>query len=258
MKHLIDPLIKLGLTEKEATVYLTLLQLGVSTPYQIAKKAGIKRPTAYVVAEELVRKGLIVHIPGEKVKKYIAKKPENFFEEQEEKLTAAKKILPELQSYQKSTSEKPSFLYYEGIEGLHQAYHYRQKELQNKEITGFFSSNEDSSQLVTEFFKNWHGYREKHNIKIRGLTVDAPGLKPFAKIINNKFSNLDLRFLPQNVYNSRISIESCDNKFVRLFLFDSVETLIIESPKFAEAIKEIFELLWEIIPDKYEQPSTWK
>ena len=258
MKHLIEPLIKLGISEKEATVYLTLLQLGTSTPYQIAKKAGIKRPTAYVIAEELVKKGLIVHIPGEKTKKYIAKKPENFFEEQEEKLIAAKKILPELQSYQRGTTEKPSFLYYEGVEGLRQAYQYRQKELQNKEITGFFSSNEDSSTQVTEFFQNWHIYREKHNIKIRGLTVDAPDLKPFAKIIKDRSSALDLKFLPRNVYNSRISIESCDNKFVRLFLFDSVEILIIESAKFAEAINEIFELLWKTIPDRQELPSSWK
>ena len=138
MEHLTEPLKNLGLSEKEVLVYLALLQIGTATPYQIAKKAGVKRPTAYVIAEELVKKGLIIHIPGEEKKLYIAKKPDAFFEEQEEKLLAARKILPELRSYQKNVTEKPSILYFEGLDGLNQAYAYRQKELHGKKIIGFF------------------------------------------------------------------------------------------------------------------------
>lgn len=258
MKHLIDPLKKLGLSEKEALVYLTLLQLGPATPYQIAKKADLKRPTAYVIAEELIKKGLIVHLPGEEKKRYIARTPDTFIEDQEERLQAAKRILPELRSFQKGTNEKPSIMYFEGIEGLKQAYQYKQKELFNKEIVGFFASNEDSSPAVNDFFLDWSAYREKHDIAVRGLTVDTPDLKPFSKFLEGATNMLDVKFLPQKLYNSKISIEACDEKFVRIFLFESVETLIVESPKFAIAIKEIFELLWTLLGDKYQKPSSWK
>lgn len=258
MKHLIDPLKNLGLSEKEVLVYLALLQLGSATPYEIAKKADIKRPTAYIVSEELVKKGLIVHIPGEERKRYIAKKPDAFFEEQAEKLEAARRILPELQSYQKNTTEKPSILYYEGMDGMRQAFQHRQKDLHNKEIVGFFASSEDATLEVTNFFMEWNEYREKHGTDVRGITVDAPDLKPYAKFVNAKLGAITLKFLPQNVYNSKISIESCDNKFVRIFLFESIETLIIESPKFALAIKDIFELLWKTLENKYDKPKTWK
>lgn len=257
MKHLIEPLKNLGLSEKEVLVYLALLQLGSATPYQVAKKSGIKRPTAYVIAEELVKKGLIVHIPGEEKKRYIAKNPDAFFEEQEEKLAMARKILPELRSYQKNVAEKPSILYFEGLEGLHQAYAYRQKELHGREIVGFFASNEDSTAEVTGYFVEWNEYRAKHNTPVRGITVDAPDLLPYAKFFGEGASAMNLKFLPRDVYGSKISIESCDNQFVRIFLFESVETLIIESPKFAVAVKEIFELVWKSTEGKYEKPATW-
>lgn len=256
MNHLIEPLKNLGLSEKEVLVYLALLQLGSATPYQIANKSGIKRPTAYVIAEDLVKKGLIVHVPGEEKKNYIAKSPETFIEEHEERLLAAKKILPELRSYQKGEIEKPSIMYFEGMEGMRQAYKYKEKELYNKEIVGFFASNEDAALEVNNFFLEWNEYKEKHNTKVRGITVDTPLLRSFGKFIGEG-KNI-IKFLPESLYSAKISIEACDDKFVRIFMYESVETLIIESPKVTRAVKEIFELVWKSLEGKYDQPSTWE
>lgn len=257
MNHLIEPLKNLGLSEKEVLVYLALLQLGAATPYQIANKADIKRPTAYVIAEELVEKGLLVHIPGEEKKRYIAKSPETFIEEREERLRAAKKILPELRSYQKNSTDKPSIMYFEGVEGLRQAYKYRQKDLYGKEIVGFFTSNEDASPTVTQVFLEWNEHKEAHNTRVRGITVDTPQLKPFEKFFGDGMQSIKAKFLPPEIYSAKVSIESCDDQFVRICLMESVETLIIESPKFALAIKEIFELNWKNLAGKYDAPTTW-
>lgn len=258
MNNLIEPLKNLGLSEKEVLVYLALLQLGRATPYQIAKKANIKRPTAYVVAEDLVKKGLIVHVPGEEKKHYLAKSPETFIEEHEERLLAAKRILPELKSYQKGEAEKPSIMYFEGMEGLKQAYKHKEKELYNKEIVGFFASNEDATEEVNNFFLEWNEYKEKHNTRVRGVTVDTPLLKSFGKFINKGMHTITAKFLPESMYSAKISIEVCDNKFVRIFMYESVETLIIESPKVASAVKEIFELVWKSLEGKYDKPGSWE
>lgn len=256
MDHLITPLQNLGLSEKEAKVYLALLQLGPSTPYQIAKKAELKRPTAYVIAEELVEKGLIVHIPGEEKRKYIAKSPEVFIEEREENLKAAKQILPELKSFQKGTAEKPSILYFEGAEGLRQAYEYKKKELHGKEITGFFASAEDASPEVMKVFLDWNEYKAKYGPKVRGLTVDTASLNPFAKFLQPTKGSIEAKFMPPDLYSAKVSIESCGDLFVRICLIESAQTLIIESPKFAGAMKETFELLWKSLEGKYDQPSA--
>ena len=256
MEHLLAPLKNLGPSEKEARVYLALLQLGPATPYQIAKKAEIKRPTAYVVAEELVEKGLIVHIPGEEKKRYIARTPDVFIEEREAKLQEARAILPELRSFQKGTAEKPSIMYFEGVEGLRQAYRYKQKELHGKEIVGFFASAEGASPEVMKVFFEWNEYKTKHGPKVRGLTVDKTTLDPFAKFLNPAKGSIIAKFMPPELYSAEVSIESCDNQFVRICLIESVQTLIIESPKFAIAIKETLELLWSSLEGKYDTPKA--
>lgn len=259
MEHLIGPLKNLGLSEKEAKIYLALLQLGPSTPYQIAKKAELKRPTAYVIAEELVEKGLIVHVPGENPRKYIARTPDSFFEEAEGKLAKAKSALPELRSLQKGgTLEKPSIMYYEGPEGVRQAYEYKKKELHGKEIVGFFASPEDASPEVTKVFMEWNEYKEKHGPKVRGLTVDTPILSPYEKFLNPKTGSITAKYMPPDLYSAKASIESCDGQFVRICLIESAQALIIESPKFAEALTEIFELLWKNLEGKYDTPQALK
>jgi sugar-specific transcriptional regulator TrmB len=255
MEHLIEPLKNLGLSEKEAKVYLALLQLGPSTPYSIAKKAELKRPTAYVIAEELVEKGLIVHVPGEERKRYIARTPDTFIEERETRLKEAKAILPELRSFQKGTAEKPSILYFEGVEGLRQAYQYRQKELHDKEIVGFFASAEDASPEVIKVFLEWNEYKAKHGPKVRALTVDKETLNPFAKFLDPAKGSITAKFMPTELYSAKCSIESCGGQFVRICLIESAQTLIIESPKFAAALDETFELLWKSLEGKYDTPS---
>lgn len=254
MNHLIEPLKNLGLSEKEAKVYLALLQLGPATPYQIAKKAELKRPTAYVIAEELVEKSLIVHVPGEDKRRYIAKSPESFIEEREEKLRAAKQILPELKSFQKGTAEKPSILYFEGVEGIRQGYWHRQKELHNKEVVGFFASAEDISPALMQVFLEWSEHRKRHNIMLRGLTVDHPSIQPFEKFWGEE-GKIVTKFMPPELYSAQVSIESCGGQLVKICIMESAQMLVIESPKFAKALAETFELLWTSLECKYDAPT---
>lgn len=256
MQHLLTPLKNLGLSDKEARVYLALLQLGPATPYKMAKKAGLKRPTAYVIAEELVEKGIIVHVPGEEPKRYIARTPDAVFDEHEEKWRKAKKALPELRSFQKGTTEKPSILYFEGVQGLRHAYEYQQKELHGKEIVGFFASTEDVSDEVNQVFFEWNEYKERHHVHIRGLTVDSATLAPYAKWLIPKESEVTMKFLPENIYDAKVSIESCDDQFVRIVLMESVQTLIIESPKLARSLHQVFDLLWHAFEGKYDAPRV--
>jgi len=50
---------KLGLTEKQALVYLTALELGYTSIQKISQKANISRPTTYEIVKTLEKKGLI-------------------------------------------------------------------------------------------------------------------------------------------------------------------------------------------------------
>ncbi len=119
-------------------------------------------------------------------------------------------------------------------------------------------SNLNTSPEVTQVFLDWNEYKEKHHTKVRGITVDTPGLKPFENFLNQNLNSIEAKFLPESIYSAEVSIESCDNQFVRICLMQSVETLIIESPKFAKAVKEILEIVWTGLGDKYDEPTTWQ
>jgi len=258
MDDIIDQLKNLNLTDKEARVYLTLLELGPSTPYKISKRSRLKRPTAYVIAEELVEKGLVIQVTGEKKKLYMARSPEAYFEEAEEKLWNAKQILPELKALQRKTSEKPNILYFEGVEGIKQAYDYRLKEFHNKEIVGFFAkATEVDSELSEKVFFPWNEYKKDHNIDIRAFTPDDTSLQEYNRFFTSKSGEgkIFARFLPNNLYTADTSFEMFDWG-VRVVIMESKQALIIESEKLAHAMKEVFELLWTRTEGEYDKPSN--
>ncbi len=257
MEPLIQELKKLNLTEKEARVYLALLELGPSTPYKIAKKSHLKRPTAYVIAEELVEKGLIVQMTGEKQKLYIARSPESYVEDVEARIKEAKKIVPELLALQRKKSDKPNILYFEGVEGLRQAYDYKLKDFKDKEIVGFFARAAGlDNDLQEAVFLPWNEKKIEYNIKVRGFTMDDPKLVPYKKFFDAKVGAIEAKFLPESIYSADCSFESFEWG-VRIVIMHSKQAIIIESGEVALAVKQIFELLWKKTKGEYEESEKF-
>lgn len=260
MEDLIEQLKKLNLTDKEARVYLALLELGPATPYKIAKRSRLKRPTAYVIAEELIEKGLIIQVTGEKNKLYMARSPEAYFEEVEDRLISAKRALPELMALQRKKSEKPNILYFEGVDGIKQAYDYRLKEFHGKEIVGFFARTKDvDAELTKEVLFPWNEYKQKHGINVRGFTADDPGLQSYSKFLSTDGAGGKIigRFLPQSLYSADSSLEIFEWG-VRIVIMESKQALIIESEKLSHMFKEVFELLWVRTEGEFQKPKNIK
>jgi len=118
-------IIKLGLSDKEAKVYLASLELGPATVQIIANKAGVNRATTYVVIESLMEMGLMSTYDEGKKTFFTAEAPERLLEylknqesEVQEKIDLLQERLPELKSLISITAEKPTVKYYEGYEGL--------------------------------------------------------------------------------------------------------------------------------------------
>lgn len=256
-ESLIQELKKLNLTEKEARVYLALLELGPSTPYKIAKRSRLKRPTAYVIAEELVEKGLIVQMTGEKKRQYIARSPESYIEDVEKRVSEAKKIVPELNALQRKQSEKPNVLYFEGVEGMKQAYEYKIGDFKGKEIVGFFSRmNEIDPEVHSEVFLPWNEMKAKIGLNVRGFTVDDPNLKEYTKFFDkNHPGKIIAKFLPESLYSADCSIESFEWG-VRIVIMRSKQAIIVESYELAKALREIHDLLWEKTKGEYDTPKA--
>ena len=53
---LIKKLVNYGLSDKEARIYLALLELEAATVFEAARQSGVNRSSAYVVLESLSRR----------------------------------------------------------------------------------------------------------------------------------------------------------------------------------------------------------
>src|SRR5665647_1028350 len=103
-----------GLSEKEAKVYLALLELGTCTAPAIAKKAEVKHPTTYVILDELRKKGLLTEMPKKSKSLYTAKSPEVLLAARREANQEIRDRMPEIMALDNAKAEKPKIRFYSG------------------------------------------------------------------------------------------------------------------------------------------------
>jgi sugar-specific transcriptional regulator TrmB len=125
MERIAKQLEELGLSGNEVKVYLAGLELGGATAQQLAAKAAVVRPTAYVAIGGLTKRGLMSSYTKGKKQYFTAEKPDQLMRllmeekrkiaERESKL---KSILPGLEAMLAMAGEKPEVKFYEGLEGL--------------------------------------------------------------------------------------------------------------------------------------------
>ncbi|MCL5407433.1 MAG: helix-turn-helix domain-containing protein, partial [Patescibacteria group bacterium] len=116
---------KLGLSEKEAKVYLATLELAQDTVQNIAKKAGVNRPTTYFILKKLMQLGLISTLEKGKKTLFIAENPkelENLLDERVRDIERGRKELKDnmnqLLAIYNIKQGKPIVKYFEGLDGL--------------------------------------------------------------------------------------------------------------------------------------------
>ena len=116
---------EIGLTDKEALVYLALLQVDNSSVVEISKKTEIKRTTVYVVIDTLAKKGLVSETAVNGKTLYQAESPETlttFIERQKIALDERERrlvdIIPQIKSIQREGGQRPVVEFFQGKEGI--------------------------------------------------------------------------------------------------------------------------------------------
>ena len=95
---MIAELLKLGLSDSEARVYLASLETNGGPVSVIAKKAKVERVSCYHTLENLVGKRLFTYYTKNGVRHFIPEPPIQIQKLQEEKFHLAKSLIPELLS----------------------------------------------------------------------------------------------------------------------------------------------------------------
>lgn len=115
----------MGLSEKEADVYLAVLSGGPDSVRSIARKAGINRGTAYDILKSLVEQGAVGYYNKEKKQYFMAEPPEKLLNVLRQKIEALENLgtsistaLPSLRSLYDGGGRKPTTKLYEGASGI--------------------------------------------------------------------------------------------------------------------------------------------
>jgi predicted transcriptional regulator len=239
----LEALQTMGLSDKESKAYLALLELGQASAYAVAERAGLKKPTAYVLLDELVRKNLALKIPRAGKKKYRAKPPEDLFRDTEARLEQAKQKIPELAAFARAfEGSVPKTLFYEGLKGVEDAMWYRMKEMKGKSFVGFYASTVHADEKLNDIFLRWNKENAELHISSRAIVPDHPSLKLFRSLDTEHLRTV--KIIPHEKYSSNISIEANDY-FVRFVMLKEQQAVIFDNPHVATAMRQLFELLWE-------------
>lgn len=237
--RLLDILLNSGFQEKEARLYIAGIELGEDTIQQIAKYAGIKRPTAYDILENLEKRGLFsLSVKGKK-KYYLAEDPENILRILKSREQEFSRAMPDLKMLLTAGDKKPRVRFFEGVEGLKAVYW---DSLTSKKTLLVYGSIDDMYEAMSkEFVKEYVEERVKRGLDVRGLIPATVAGQEYIKRDKEELRHLILvpkdRFYFSNeitIYNDKISILSFPERI----------GVIIESKKIAETQRSIFELAW--------------
>lgn len=241
----IETLKKAGLTGKEASVYLANFELGESTASRISQKSGIKRPTTYIELENLIKKGLVSQSKRKNLKYYTAESPKIILSMLNESKDELEKNLAGILSLGTALDRKPSVRFFEGEAGMKEVYR-DTLSIPNHEVQSWFSASTTLGENSLQE-KYYIPERQKRNIWIRAILPDSKELKPY--IAKNSEQLRKSKTIDESKYNLENEIILYGKNRTAIVNYEDKIGVIIDSIKIHDSIKQIFEIMWEILPE---------
>lgn len=240
---------EIGLNEKEARVYIAVLELGQGSASDIAKKSGVNRATTYFTLENLMKAGLVSASNEGKKQMFIPEDPaqiENIIIKQqrelEQKKRGLKNVVNELNTINSASVKKPIVKYYLGKEGIIRMASTSFDEVENEEMWLAFSK-EERDKLISE----------NENAKLIQKRIGR-------SVKSNVIYNSDSETLESNKTSLRIKINNKKYPLpadiavfgdkIRLTSFRDQIGIIIENKDIAKTLKSVFKLAIESAQNK--------
>jgi sugar-specific transcriptional regulator TrmB len=257
---LIKKLMKSGLTDKEALIYVSVLELREAFPSRIAKYAGIRRSTAYNILTSLSIKGLVNEIMNKDKIYYQIEKPENVLKftksrlhQVEESISEITEILPNIKNIYSSNQDQAKITYYSGKKGFFDIFDDMVTNQKPYEMLNFTNGKEFTNFLDADnkdLFKSYTERKTKNGITTRIILPDTEEDRESREIF---YSNVDKKFWPEMRFvkkgkfpsASEITIYGINKVSITNFKKDYETGVIIEDQAIHDMMKTIFDLSWD-------------
>lgn len=235
---------QIGLSPKEARVYLALLELESCTAYQIAQHCEVKKPTVYVILEDLRQKGLVLKVPHAKKAIFAARDISEYLAEQRGKLNAVQSMLPRLMSL--GGSNKPKVYFFNGMRGFQEAMDYKFDSMHGKTYHSFYGNSADADERVRQLYARWtpDAVASDTSFKLIMPKGEEETHYPALKKLRDEKDHVEIKYLSEYGQASNLSIEIAET-FVRIDDAKNITATIIDDKATADAMRSVFNIVWE-------------
>lgn len=229
----------LGLGEKEAHIYLALLELGESAVSLIAKRSGIKRPTAYIILNSLEEKGFVSRAMRGKKMFFLPQHPQKLKTEAEIRLRELGDVLPQLEALFHKKEGKPRVVMFEGKDRLDHAFDEFFVVRGEVVVMGTLKL---SQEAFPRTFKKADYVTFSPEFHLRELTDKSEEGRAYAQRVRKPYR--EIRFLKEEMLPFEADISVFGNKTLITSVKKEFFTISIESEEISNAFRKIFEVMW--------------
>jgi len=227
-----------GLSNTEAKIYLSLLEIGKSQAGPITKKSNVNRTNVYDALERLIEKGLVSYVTENNIKFFEAVSPDRLkeiIEEKQSKLTSLIKELKLRYSNKKQVEDAVIFRDKNGIKSIFEDI------LNKKQELLVYGAESKFKEIFPFYQKHWNEERAKLKIKVKIIyneKIKEAKMKEHLKL-------LEMKFLPET-YDFPSMVMVYGDNVVTVVWAELPFAFLIRSKEVVKSNKNFFELLWGI------------
>ncbi|OGG47362.1 hypothetical protein A2671_02295 [Candidatus Kaiserbacteria bacterium RIFCSPHIGHO2_01_FULL_49_13] len=247
---------EIGLSDKEAVVFLVLLERGPTLVSSVAQIAKLNRTTTYGIIKELVQRGLVSSVQKQGATRYQSIAPEllpGYIERRREELAENKKNiekeLPQIELLRNKRSILPKIQFHEGAEGVMAVYDDHLATDEPYEMLGFADLDQIVKFLPQNYLTKYMREKEKRGIKVRGIFADSELARKYTTELHpntRESMRAAIHYLPKENFPFKGEITAYGKNKVSIINLkeDQVSALVVADESFYEMMKVIFELAW--------------
>lgn len=247
MHRSIESLKTAGLGEKEAIVYLDLLQNGESQTGKLCERTRIPSSYIYGILNSLLEKGLVSYKLVNNIKVFHAANPEalkHLLEEREKRMQEEKtellRFISQLKTIQPPSKRPGDFKYFHGIRGIKSLYSEIIHSWKKGDEYCIASAPLESFRKLEAFFiEEVHRKRIRDGVRLRILinrNSEKWGLR------RAKMPLTEVRFLD---IDTKTEYGVLNEYFFLITYAEEPYGLLIRDKSFADTYKVFFNLLWK-------------
>ncbi len=242
----------LGLSEKEAVVYLELLRSDVMSGIELSRETGLKKPTVYVILGSLIAKDLIKEVAVGKRMHYMAEPPEvlrKILDEEKAELdhqyAKINEFIFELKSIDRKPGQRPVVKFYEGKEAVKKSIHefVSQVGYSPGDDYGIYSYDHAMKTFTKQDIEEIDRRRIRNNVKFKAIYSGNAKYLPSGE-------NRELIKVAQDRFPLETDISVYGDEVLIHMYAKTVFGVSIKNPEFANTMKSLIEYIFSCQPKR--------